>query len=80
MKIFTELSKILTIKLIQNISTKEIYMYCKNVQSISKLPAALNQWNDLYPFLENLSWNEIFQLSYNIVREPYIQTFQYQVH
>ena len=39
----------------------------------------IDTWLDIYPFLHDMDWSLVFKLPYKIVREPYLQTFQYKV-
>ena len=66
-----------TNKHITLITNKDIYntLIDKMIQN----PTAQNKWYDLYPFLENLHWSEIYTLPIKITNEPYLQTFQYKV-
>jgi hypothetical protein len=34
---------------------------------------------DLYPFLHNIAWNNIFNLPLEIKFEPYLQSFQFTI-
>ena len=49
---------------------------CRNINT--KAPTAIDKWVDLFPFMENLEWDKIFQLPYRITTETYIQSFQYK--
>ena len=42
-------------------------------------PTAITKWIENYPFLEMVDWKEIYQLPYMIIREPYLQSFQYKI-
>lgn len=66
-----------SLKSITLLTSKHIYM--ELVNKISKPITSLDTWIDIYPFLETVDWKKIFSLPYQIVREPYIQTFQYKI-
>ena len=54
-------------------------MYTHLIKENTKPPTALNVWVELYPFLENFNWSHVFRLPYKIMKESYIQSFQYKV-
>ena len=33
----------------------------------------------MYPFLKTIDWKDIYKISFNVIREPYLQSFQYKV-
>ena len=51
-------------------------IYNTLINQIIQNSTAENKWYDLYPFLENLNWSEIYILPNKITSEPYLQTFQ----
>ena len=54
-----------------------VYTYL--IKKSTKPPTSLNLWVELYPFLENFNWSQVFRLPYKIIKESYIQSFQYKV-
>ena len=65
-------------KLVTLTKQKEIYWELINREK-TQIPTAVFTWHDLFPFLENVNWSYFRMLPYRIVREPYIQTFQYKI-
>ena len=62
---------------ISNIKNKQIY---QNVISTKvKEPTAIEKWIISYPFLEKQDWKSTYQIAFNIIKEPYLQSFQYKV-
>ena len=39
----------------------------------------IETWVESYPFLNDIEWDSIFMLPFKILKEPYLQTFQYKV-
>ena len=64
-------------KNIKKVTTKEIYWEFLN--NIIKPPTCIDKWVELYPFPDKLEWKNTFKLPYKIVRETYLQTFQYKI-
>ena len=62
---------------IEKVSSK--LMYTHLIKENTKPPISLNLWVELYPFLENFNWSYVFRLPYKIMKESYIQSFQYKV-
>ena len=62
---------------IEKISSKLVYTHL--IKESTKPPTSLNAWIELYPFLENFNWSPVFRLPYKIMKETYIQSFQYKV-
>ena len=82
----TKISKItLPYSIIINEKPKEIIkvynkeVYWEIVSANVKEPTSINNWVDLFPFLESIDWKSVFTLAYKICKEPYLQTFQYKV-
>ena len=50
-------------------STKQIYQQLL-LKHISP-PTAINKWIEIFPFMESIEWNKIFQLPYTITKETY---------
>lgn len=65
-------------KLLVLTKQKEIYWELVN-RSRDQTPTSVEKWHELFPFLENLDWAYFRVLPHRIMREPYIQTFQYKV-
>ena len=65
------------IKPISLIKTKEMY----NNLIIEKIkpPTSIETWINLYPFLEQYDWKEIYKIPFKYMREPYLQSFQYKI-
>ena len=41
--------------------------------------SANNKWVEIYPFMEQCEWKQIFLHQYKITTEPFLQSFQYKV-
>ena len=44
-----------------------------------KPPTSIECWVNLYPFMENYDWKEIYTIPFKYTREPYLQSFQYKI-
>ena len=64
-------------KKISIIKSKELYN-CLIMNKI-KPPTSLETWVNLYPFMENYDWKEIYTIAFKYTREPYLQSFQYKI-
>ena len=64
-------------KLLSKTKTKEIYW--EKVNEVKQKPKSIEKWIDTFPFLNDISWKDIYLLPYKTVREPYLQTFQYKI-
>ena len=42
-------------------------------------PKAIDKQVDVFPFMENFEWKSVYELSYKIIKEPYLQSFQYKL-
>ena len=62
---------------IEKVSSKLVYTHL--IKENTKPPTSLNVWVELYPFLENFNWSHVFRLPYKIMKESYIQSFQYKI-
>ena len=62
---------------VSNITSKKIYN--ELIRFRSKPPTSLISWIELYPFLEKYNWNDTFVLPYKVIKETYMQSFQYKV-
>ena len=65
------------LKHLSKVSTREIYNTL--IESVIKTPTAVEKWINMYPFLENYDWTLIFQIPFRIIKEPYLQSFQYKI-
>ena len=66
-----------TKKVISLITSKELYKTL--ILQKMKTPTAIESWINLYPFMENYDWKEIYMIPFKYVREPYLQSFQYKI-
>ena len=41
--------------------------------------SSIKKWVEIYPFMEGYDWNKIFLLPYKIIKETFLQGFQYKV-
>ena len=41
-----------------------------------KTPTAIDTWINIYPFLENYDWKDIYMIPFKYAREPYLQSLQ----
>ena len=64
-------------KFFKDISTKQIYQTL--ISKLSSPPTAIDKWVEIFPFMETIEWDKIFQLPYVITRESFLQTFQYKI-
>ena len=80
-----ELIKMDTIYIFRDKKPKQIikitskYIYQILVAKKQMPPRAIDKWRDIFPFLENFEWKEIYELPYRIIKEPYLQSFQYKL-
>ena len=65
------------IKPLFKIQSQDIYW--ELISDKVEQPSALNVWLDLFPFLESINWDEIFERIFLITNEPALQSFQYKV-
>ena len=65
------------LKKIEKISSKEIYLSLIKRKILP--PTSIEKWIDIFPFMETFEWNKIFQLPFKVIREPYLQSFQYKI-
>ena len=47
-------------KLLEKVTSREINSNL--IEKIKELPTYINTWIEIYPFLENIDWKEIFEL------------------
>ena len=59
------------------ISTKEIYQLLVSKKQMP--PKAIDKWVDIFPFMENFEWKSVYELPSRIIKEPYLQSFQYKL-
>ena len=64
-------------KTLEKTTSKDIYSNL--IGKIIVLPTCINTWIEIYPLLENIDWKEIFELPYQIISEPYLQSYQYKI-
>ena len=64
-------------KFFKDTSTKQIYQTL--ISKLSSPPTAIDKWVEIFPFMETIEWDKIFQLPYIITRESFLQTFQYKI-
>ena len=64
-------------KPITKTSTKEYYLMLVNNKITP--PSAIEKWLDIFPFLENFDWKDIYKIPYLYTQEPYLQSFQYKI-
>ena len=64
-------------KPIENLTSKDIYIAL--IRKKIKPPTAIETWINIYPFLEDIDWEKIFQIPYYCSIEPYLQSFQYKI-
>ena len=64
-------------KRIEKVLSKEIYLSLIKRKITS--PTSIKKWIDIFPFMEKFEWQQIFQLPFKIIREPYLQSFQYKI-
>ena len=62
---------------IEHTKTKDIF--AQLLSKKSTLPSAINVWTNLFPFLENYSWEETYLLPFKISIEHFYQSFQYNI-
>ena len=53
--------------------------YFELLENIIKEPAAIATWVDLFPFLDKIQWENIFLNMNYMIKETYLQTFQYKI-
>ena len=65
--------------ILKDVTTKCIYR--TYVNNINRPPTSLKTWGKDYPSLHNNGdvWPEIFNLSFTITRETFLQSFQYRI-
>ena len=51
----------------------------KLLSNIIKPPTSIETWINIFPFLETEDWDQIFSRTFKIIRETYLQSFQYKV-
>jgi len=42
-------------------------------------PTAIDAWIDIYPFLDLQDWSLFYKLPFEVISEPYFQSFQYKI-
>ena len=66
-----------TIKPINKIKNQEIYWELMSITA--ELPTSIPIWCDLFPFLSTYSWENIFERTFSVSKESYLQSFQYKI-
>ena len=66
-----------TTKNFKSVSTKQIYqqLLLKRISPAT----SIEKWIEIFPFMEGIEWNKIFQLPYTITKETYLHSFQYKI-
>ncbi len=64
-------------KPIQLVTSKDIYSSL--ITKKAKPPTSLDTWTDTYPFMININWKTLFTIPYKIIKEPYLQSFQFKI-
>ena len=62
---------------LNKISNKDTYY--KLLENIIEEPTSIATWVDLFPFLDNIQWENIFLNVHHMIAETYLQTFQYKI-
>ena len=44
-----------------------------------KTATAIGTWINIYPFLENYHWKDMYMILFKYAREPYLQSSQYKI-
>ena len=65
------------LKLLIKSDAKKIYSHFNN-KNLHQ-PTCLQKWQTIYPTIDESLWKHIFKLSFKIVRETRLQSFQYRV-
>ena len=65
------------LKPLSKCTNKNIYhkLLCNQI----KPPTAVDKWINTYPFLEKEDWSPIFKRTFEVTKEPYLQSFQYKI-
>ena len=45
----------------------------------TKPPTAIDKWINTFPFLEKEDWSSIYRRTFEITKEPYLQSFQFKI-
>ena len=62
---------------IEKLNNKKIYSKLI-IPKVAK-PTSIETWINMFPFMENYEWVNIYLLSPKITTEPYFQSFQYKI-
>ena len=65
------------IKLLQKISNKQITNQL--LINTVKPPTSIETWTNIFPCLETEDWDPIFLRTFKIIKQTYIQSFQYKI-
>ena len=65
------------LKPLSKCNNKNIYLslLIKNI----KPPTATDTWINIFPFLEKENWSAIYTRTFEITKEPYLQSFQFKI-
>ena len=64
-------------KPLSKITNKQIYLTL--ISKHIKPPTAIDTWINIFPFLELQDWTTIYRTSFEVTKEPYLQSFQYKI-
>ena len=62
---------------LNSISNKDLYSEILTYKI--KEPTAISTWLDIFPFLEVVSWKNIFKNTHQVAPDTYLQTFQFKI-
>ena len=62
---------------LNNITNKDLYTEILTYKI--KAPTTISTWIDIFPFLEGVSWKNIFMNTHQIVPDTYVQSFQHKI-
>ena len=55
------------------------HIYLTLLTNDIKPPTATETWINIFPFLEKENWNAIYRRTFEITKEPYLQSFQFKI-
>ena len=56
---------------------KQKLVYYTLMQKYIKPLTSIEKWIIIFPFLDKEDWSQIFKMAFEITKEPYLQSFQY---
>ena len=65
------------IKPISKCNSKHIYLML--LKGHTKSPTATDTWVNIFPFLDKENWQSIYKRTFEITKEPYMQSFQFKI-